>query len=95
LAAVFLIGIGPKSLEAQNEAVHPIGFIRRDEQPHPSMADEIHALSLLVFTRVNGRLIVKTDENLKSIPLIGPPFRSLKGDFSRAFAKVSGRIKTG
>jgi hypothetical protein len=30
LAAVFLIGIGPKSLEVQNEAVHPIGFIRLD-----------------------------------------------------------------
>jgi hypothetical protein len=70
LAAVFLIGIGPKSLEVQNEAVHPIGFIRRMNNPI-------------------------TDENLKSIPLIGLPFRSLKGDFSRAFAKVSGRIKTG
>jgi hypothetical protein len=60
LAAVLLIGIGPKSLEAQNEAAHPIGFIRRYEQPHPSVANEIHILGLVVFTGVNRRLIVKT-----------------------------------
>jgi hypothetical protein len=66
---MFLICVRPKSLEGQNETVHPIRFSRWDEQPVPSVTEQIHALRLVVLAGVEGRLIVKTDENLKSNPL--------------------------
>jgi hypothetical protein len=52
---VFLIGIGPKSLEVQNEAVHPIGFIRRDEQPHHRRKSQVHPPDWTSISIFEGR----------------------------------------